>query len=81
MAAFAGIFVQPLYMLAEALAASQKNGWRLWEPELYRVKGELLLRQTVPDAHEAETCFRQALEITRWKRNKKVAVHRCPEHL
>jgi predicted ATPase len=35
----------------------------LWEPELYRVQGELLLRQTVPDAPEAERCFRQALDI------------------
>jgi predicted ATPase len=37
----------------------------LWEPELYRVKGELLLRQPVPDALEAENCFRQALDSAR----------------
>jgi predicted ATPase len=37
----------------------------LWEPELYRVKGELLLRQPVPDPPEAERCFRQALDSAR----------------
>jgi predicted ATPase len=37
----------------------------LWEPELYRVKGELLLRQFAPDTQAAETCFRQALDIAR----------------
>jgi predicted ATPase len=38
--------------------------------ELYRVKGELLLRQRIPDAPEAETCFRQALDIARRQQAK-----------
>ena len=32
--------------------------------ETYRLQGELLLRQTVPDATQAEACFQQALAIT-----------------
>ena len=54
-----------LRLLAEALATAHQQGAHLWEPELYRVKGELLLRQPVPDAPGAERCFRQALDIAR----------------
>jgi predicted ATPase len=54
-----------LRLLAEALATTHQQGSHLWEPELYRVKGELLLRQLVPDAQEAESCFRQALTVAR----------------
>jgi predicted ATPase len=46
-----------LRLLAEALATAHQQGAHLWEPELYRVKGGLLLRQRIPDAPEAETCF------------------------
>ena len=54
-----------LRLLAEALATTHQQGSHLWEPELYRVKGELLLRQSVPDVPEAESCLRQALDIAR----------------
>jgi len=54
-----------LRLLAETLATTRQQGSHLWEPELYRVQGELLLRQIVPDAPEAETCFRQALDSAR----------------
>jgi predicted ATPase len=33
--------------------------------ELYRIKGELLLGQTVPDEEEAESCFQKAIEVAR----------------
>jgi predicted ATPase len=52
-----------LHILTEALATSQRRGERYWEAELYRLQGELRLKQAVPDAQEAETCFRQALGI------------------
>jgi predicted ATPase len=52
-----------LRLLADALAITHQQGAHLWEPELYRVKGELLLRQPISDAPEAERCFRQALAI------------------
>lgn len=59
-----------LRVLAEALTASQKNGWRLWEAELYRLKGELLLAHSAEQHAEAETCFQQALDIARRQQAK-----------
>jgi predicted ATPase len=52
-----------LHRLAEALAAMDNTGERCDEAELYRIKGELLLRQAVPDAPQAEACFQQALAV------------------
>jgi predicted ATPase len=37
---------------------------RCWAAELYRLRGELLLR-SVADERQAEACFHQALEISR----------------
>ena len=53
----------PTLTLTEALDLVNKNGEFFYEAELYRLKGELLLNQTGPDAHEAETCFHRALDI------------------
>jgi predicted ATPase len=44
---------------AEALAVSRRN------VGLYRLKGELLLTRSSEHQAEAESCFRQALEIAR----------------
>ena len=38
--------------------------------EAYRLQGELLLRQAVPDAAQAEACFQQALAIARRQQAK-----------
>ena len=54
-----------LDVLAEALAIVDTTGERRNEAELYRLKGELLLRQAVPDAPQAEACFQQALAVAR----------------
>ena len=54
-----------LGVLAEALALVDHTGERYGEPELYRLKGELLLQQTVPDASQAEACFQQGLAVAR----------------
>ena len=43
----------------------EQTGERPEESRLHRLKGELLLMQTVPDDQQAEICFRQALEIAR----------------
>ena len=43
-----------LRLLAEALAYMDRTGERYCEAEAYRIKGELLLRQAVPDASQAE---------------------------
>ena len=65
----AGQVEEGLRVLAEALAAVHKSGERRWEVELYRLKRELLLRQPVmaglkrASMEEAETCFRQAIDI------------------
>jgi predicted ATPase len=37
----------------------------VWEAELYRLRGELLLQQTVAQAEEAAVCFEQALVVSR----------------
>jgi predicted ATPase len=52
-----------LTLLAEALATVENTGARGDEAQLYRLKGELLLRQAVPDASQAEACFQQALDV------------------
>ena len=59
-----------LAVLAEALTCVDQTGERYAEAELHRLKGELLLKQTVPDAHQAEACFQQALAIARRQQAK-----------
>jgi predicted ATPase len=59
-----------LNALDEALAVVDDTEARFFEAELYRLKGTLLLRQSVPDAAQAETCFRQALSIARHQQAK-----------
>jgi predicted ATPase len=51
--------------LAEALAVIDETGERRWEAELYRLKGELLLTHSAEYDTEAETCFRQGLDVAR----------------
>ena len=46
-----------LTMLTEALTVVDKTGERWYEPELYRLKGELLLQQSLDNQAEAETYF------------------------
>jgi predicted ATPase len=52
-----------LTILAEVLAEVHRTGERWWEAELYRLKGELVLQQAAGRGDEAETCFRQALDV------------------
>jgi len=51
--------------LAEALTLADKTGERWYEPELYRLKGALLLQQTSANHGEAAACFHQALDVAR----------------
>ena len=65
-----------LSVVAEALAFVDKTGERFYEAELYRLKGELTLKQfgvrssesptsyTQAEA-EAEACFQKAIEVAR----------------
>jgi predicted ATPase len=59
-----------LTVVTEALALVDKNDERWWEAELYRLKGELLQQQAVPDVSQAEICFQQALTVARHQQAK-----------
>jgi predicted ATPase len=54
-----------LRVLAEALAHVDRTEERYYEAELYRLKGDLLLRQRVPDTSQAEASFERALVVAR----------------
>jgi predicted ATPase len=57
-------------VLTEALTVVDTTGARWYEPELYRLKGELLLQQSSDHQAEAETCFHQAMTIARSQQAK-----------
>jgi predicted ATPase len=67
-----------LRVLTETLATVSSNGERRFEAELYRLQGELLLKQaagtdgsgTAQAEVEAESCFQRALEVARWQQAK-----------
>jgi hypothetical protein len=50
--------------LAEAFKVVEQIGERFYEAELFRLKGELLLKRPAPD-EEPEACFRQAIAVAR----------------
>jgi predicted ATPase len=66
----AGRVQEGLRQLSEALAHMDTTGERPYAAEVYRLKGELLLRQAMPDEAEAETCFHQALDVARRQQAK-----------
>ena len=73
----AGQAKKGLTVLAETLDAVKKTGVRLWEAELYRLKGELLIAQSAENHRVAESCFKQALELPRGsKRSRGNSVQR-----
>jgi class 3 adenylate cyclase/predicted ATPase len=53
-----------LRVIIEELGRMHKIGERFFEPELHRIKGELL-RQATADEREAEACFQEALKVAR----------------
>ena len=59
-----------LDVLEATLALVDHTGERHSEAEIYRLKGELLLLQAVPDALQAEACWQQALVIARRQQAK-----------
>ena len=59
-----------LTCLAEALTLAEATEERWWEAELYRLKGELLLRLPLLDISQATACFHQALEVARRQQAK-----------
>jgi predicted ATPase len=60
-----GRFDRGLDALTEALTIADEDEDRYCQPDTYRLKGELLLKQDVSNIAEAENCFRKAIEIAR----------------
>ena len=58
-----GQIQEGLSEVTNALARVDKTGQRDFEAELLRIKGELVLRQTVPDQKQAESFFRQSINV------------------
>jgi predicted ATPase len=54
-----------LQILTEALELTETTGERLYEAELYRLQGQLLLARSPDHCTAAERCFQQALAIAR----------------
>jgi class 3 adenylate cyclase/predicted ATPase len=61
----AGQAAEGLRVLGEALAIVDESGERRFAAELHRLKGELLLQQARSLRTEAESCFRQAIDLAR----------------
>jgi predicted ATPase len=65
-----------LTLLNEALVTVDTTGERMWEAELYRLKGELTLHQASVQRREAsvqkevEECFWRAIEVARRQQAK-----------
>ena len=59
-----------LGVLEEAWVLVHNHGIRLYEAELYRLKGELLLALTAENHAEAAACFHRALDIARHQQAK-----------
>ncbi len=66
----AGDVEKGLEFMSRALAEVERGGERYYEAELYRLKGELLLKKAERNDRaamekEAEACFRQSLDVAR----------------
>ena len=59
-----------LSALDEALAVVDKNEDRIYEAELYRLKGELLLELEGENKSERERCFLKSIKIARKQKAK-----------
>ena len=66
----AGRVDEGLRLLAEALVALEASQRGDMLTEVYRLRGDFLLRQAVPDVVQAEACFQQALAIARRQQAK-----------
>lgn len=62
-----GRFEEGLDAIAAAFDDARRTGERWWDPELHRLRGDLLLR-SAGAAHDAERCYRQAIDLARRQR-------------
>ncbi len=65
-----GHITEGLNVIAEALEFVRQTDERWWEAEIYRLKGELLLKEEgkrlrLKDEESAEACFLNAIEVAR----------------
>ena len=67
---YAGQIEEGLRLLAEVLTVVEASGLGDLHAEVYRLQGELLLCQAIPNAVQAEVCFQQALAIARRQQAK-----------
>jgi predicted ATPase len=58
-------FDDALKAVIEALTAVDEQGERHYESEIYRLRGELLLKQNDSNVAEARSCFERSIEIAR----------------
>jgi class 3 adenylate cyclase/predicted ATPase len=61
----AGQVEEGLALIAEAQEFEAKTGERAFQPEVHRIKGELLLARSPSDRADAEASFRKALDVAR----------------
>jgi predicted ATPase len=54
-----------LRAIAEAMDMIDENRERVWEAELHRLRGELLLARRASEEPAAELCFQRAIEVAR----------------
>ncbi|HWO01779.1 MAG TPA: hypothetical protein VNS63_21170, partial [Blastocatellia bacterium] len=66
----AGNLKEALTALDEALSIAEKNDDRFAEPELHRLRGELLLAEAYDQFDEAEDAFKRAIETARRQQSK-----------
>jgi predicted ATPase/DNA-binding winged helix-turn-helix (wHTH) protein len=67
---YAGQVAEGLCLLTEALTAFETSGRGDALAEVYRIQGELLLRQAIPDVPLAQACFQQACAVARHQQAK-----------
>jgi predicted ATPase len=60
-----GDFGRAVAVLDEAFATSEQAGYRAFEPELHRLRGEILLKREPNDSVLAEDAFRNAIVIAK----------------
>src|SRR5262249_53093757 len=66
----AGRVEEGLDALREGMDVAQQTNEPFYEAELYRLRGEALVKQGILSLSEAESCFQRAIEIARQQQAK-----------
>lgn len=65
-----GDHARGLEQLAEATDLIAQRGEHWWEPEIHRLRGELLLRRSPAEPSEAEAAFGRAIELAEGQKSR-----------